>query len=301
MKNIPVTLRFLASIGLGIGCVAADYNTRVLGDVREFLSGAVVSPIAAIARLPSQLADTTSDFIKSRDQLIVEKNQLAQELLKIESELHRNGQLNLENRRLRGLLKLRQEAHPDGEVAEVINTSSLPFVDRVQLDKGSYDGVRNGEGVFDREGVIGQVTRTDAHTSVVTLLTDPRIWISTRVMRNGLLAVVQGDPAGSRLLKVHFVPGDGDLQVGDLLVTAGDGDVFPSGLPVAQITDVSKRTGRAFLEATAKPTGKVSQHRLLMVYKSSPLEAPNLASFGSEPDRRKQSRQNPITSLFGKD
>jgi rod shape-determining protein MreC len=298
MRQVPAAARFVLVLAIGIGCVAVDHNTRVLGTVRAMLSARVVVPIVAFAQLPSQLADATSDFVKSRDQLIGEKKGLVEQLLRLESELQRNTQLTSENRKLRRLLDLQATARADAQVAEVINTSSLPFVDRVQLDKGRGDGVRNGEGVFDREGVVGQVTRTDAHTSVITLLTDPRIWMSTRVGRNGLLAVVQGDPSGSRLLKVHYVPADADLQVGDLLRTTGDGKVFPPGLPVARIVDVRKKTGQAFLEATARPTGSVSQHRLLMVYKSTPVVAPNLASFEA-PGGKEEGRSNPIRALLG--
>jgi len=300
MKGIPVTGRFLLTFALGVAGVYVDHTTQVLGDVRAILSSNVVEPIGALASLPSQLADATSDFVKTRETLIGEKKDLVEKLLRTESELKRNAQLHSENERLRQLLDLRAQGRADAEVAEVINTSSLPFVDRVQLDKGSYDGLRVGEGVFEEDGVIGQVTRTDARTSVVTLLTDPRIWISTRVRRNGLLAVVRGDPSGSRMLRVHFVPADADLTVGDVLVTTGDGEVFPSGLPVARIIDVRQQTGQAFLEATARPTGTVSQHRLLMVYKKTPGIVPDLAAYERESDPP-AARRNPIRAIFGGD
>lgn len=278
--------RFLASLALGAAFVAVDHNTQVLGEARARLAAYVVAPISMVAQLPTTVADAGNDYLKTRERLIGEKHDLSERLVLIEGDLKRNAQISAENARLRALLGLEQVARRSATVAEVINTSSIPFVDRVQLDKGRFDGVRNGQGVFDTEGVVGQVTRTDARTSVVTLLTDPRIWVSARVLRTGQLAVVQGDPADSRRLKVHFVPADADLRAGDLLVTAGDGGVFPPGLPVGEIGLVRKQTGHAFLEASAAPTGRISQHRLLLVYKETPIQVPNQATFSAPREGR---------------
>lgn len=299
MKGRWLVPRFLASLALGVAFVTVDHNTSVLGSARAWLGGHVVGPIAAVAHLPAHLRDGASDFLKTRDRLIEEKDDLSARLLRDQGEMRRNAQISAENNHLRNLLGLDLVARRDALVAEVINTASIPFVERVQLDKGRFDGIRNGQGVFDPDGVVGQVTRTDARTSVVTLLTDPRIWVSARILRNGQLAVVQGDPAGSRRLKVHFVPADADLQAGDVLVTAGDGGVFPSGLPVGRIELVRKQTGHAFLEASARPTGRITQHRALLVYKEAPIQVPNQATFSREtPGGRGGPGRNLLRSLF---
>ncbi|STL79068.1 rod shape-determining protein [Escherichia coli] len=88
------------------------------------------------------------------DQLELENRALRQELLLKNSELLMLGQYKQENARLRELLgsPLRQDEQK--MVTQVISTVNDPYSDQVVIDKGSVNGVYEGQPVISDKGVV---------------------------------------------------------------------------------------------------------------------------------------------------
>jgi rod shape-determining protein MreC len=260
-----LVIRFAIAFAAACGLIAADVYRGAFDGARRQLS-LVIAPLRGASRLPILAIDVVGDFFSSRAALIDERDALAARLLKAEGRLVRADFLAGENRRLRELLNARAAMDDGAEVAEVVNTASLPFAERVLLDKGARDGLAAGQGVFDLAGVVGQITRADADGSHVTLLSDARMWTATRIARTGLLAIARGSGDGKGLLDLQFLAADADLRVGDALLTDGGGGVFPPGLPVADVISVRRVPGAAFLRAQARPRARFAQNRALLVF-----------------------------------
>ena len=236
-KNRFVWLRLLVTVLLAWGLMFTD---QLLGSVtyqaRNTISAWVIAPVQFLARLPNAAWSTTSDYFKSRNELMLAKRELEEQLLRERSRYNSLLYIESENDQLRNLLEARDRITPEAIAAEVINTASLPFIRRVVINKGSTDGIQLRRGVFTDQGIVGRLTRVDATTSQALLLTDKRFWVATRVERNGLLVLLQGD--GSSRMRIRFVPADAGLEKGDVLVTAGGAGSFPAGLPVAVIDNI---------------------------------------------------------------
>lgn len=260
-----IFIRFAAALILAAALIAADVRQSAFDGVRRQLA-LIVVPLRGAAQLPIKAIAAGGDFLSSRAALVDERNQLQTRLLKLEGRLARLDFVTGENRRLRELLRAKAAMRDDTEVAEVINTASLPFAERMLLDKGARDGLAAGQGVFDLAGVVGQITRVDADGSQVILLSDARMWTATRVARNGLLAIARGSGDGKGLLNLQFIAGDADVRVGDELLTDGGGGAFPPGLPVADVISVRRIPGAAFLRAQARPRARFAQNRALLVF-----------------------------------
>lgn len=86
------------------------------------------------------------------------------------SELLMLGQYKQENARLRELLgsPLRQDEQK--MVTQVISTVNDPYSDQVVIDKGSVNGVYEGQPVISDKGVVGQVVAVAKLTSRVLLI-----------------------------------------------------------------------------------------------------------------------------------
>lgn len=82
------------------------------------------------------------------------------------------GQYKQENARLRELLgsPLRQDEQK--MVTQVISTVNDPYSDQVVIDKGSVNGVYEGQPVISDKGVVGQVVAVAKLTSRVLLICD---------------------------------------------------------------------------------------------------------------------------------
>ena len=137
--------------------------------------------------------------------------------------------------------------------------------------------------MLDGEGIFGQVTKVNAATSEVILISDAEHAIPVQSNRSGVRTIAVG--AGDiNKLSLPFVTVESDIQEGDLLLSTGMGGVFPPGYPVAQVSKV-KRAGSTFALVEARPTAKLDRARevLLVWFKALPVAAPRPAAPGRSP------------------
>lgn len=262
-------LRLAVALALSWLLMAADHHHGdMTGKIRAEVAALIVVPLRTLAALPTSAWTTTSDYFSSREELIAAKQRLQEELLRERSRLNLVAQVERENRTLRRLAAARERLEADAAIAEIINTASLPFINRIVIDKGSNQGIRIGQGVFNDEGVIGQLTRVDGDTSQALLLTDKRFWVAARLRRDDTLILLQGD--GSGKLRLRFVPADVDLRAGDVLDTAAGAGPFPGGVPVAVIESTSQQEGIPFQDGVALPLASIRQESAVLVHKPSP-------------------------------
>lgn len=142
--------------------------------------------------------------------------------------------------------------HFDFIVAHVINNSiSHPF-NYLTINKGSADGVRPELGVIDRNGVVGIVSTTGAHSARVISLLNPHFRLSCKIKRSDYFGslVWDGDNPGEALLEE--LPRHTVYQPGDTIVTSGYSAVFPSGLPVGTVVEAESDRNQNFFTLRIK-------------------------------------------------
>ena len=119
---------------------------------------------------------------------------------------------------------------------------------------------------IDAKGLLGQIVDVGVYHSRVLLITDSAHAIPVRISRNGLRAVAEGSGRIDELSVAH-VAATTDIQVGDLLVSSGLGDRFPSGYPVGEVTRVAIDPGKPFAEINARPLAELDRSRnVLLVF-----------------------------------
>ncbi len=129
------------------------------------------------------------------------------------------GQYKQENARLRELLgsPLRQDEQK--MVTQVISTVNDPYSDQVVIDKGSVNGVYEGQPVISDKGVVGQVVAVAKLTSRVLLICDATHALPIQVLRNDIRVIAAGNGCTDDLQLEHL-PANTDIRVGDVLVTS---------------------------------------------------------------------------------
>ena len=118
----------------------------------------------------------------------------------------------LENRALREQIGLESLANIGRVTGQIIGESPSNFDQRVEIDKGWFDGVRVGMPVTNSAGLVGKITNVFPETSRVMLVTDPQYHTQVKVISRS------ADP------------------VADVVVTV------PSGVPVVDVTAMSTET-----------------------------------------------------------
>jgi rod shape-determining protein MreC len=232
-----------------------------------------VDPIKYLVDLPTTLVEQTADSVSSYRTLKKENARLREEQLIQQTKLLKFAALENENIRLRALLENSFKLGEQVLVAELLSVNMAPYEHIVVVNKGTRFGVHPQQPVLDANGVVGQVFRALPFTSEIMLITDPNHAIPVQVNRNGLLTIAVGSGQLNRLV-LPFLPGNADIQPGDLLITSGLGGTFPQGYPVAVVDEFTSQPNKAFATITATPKAQLDRNRELMIVWSNSKPIP---------------------------
>jgi rod shape-determining protein MreC len=263
-----VGLRFSGLMLLSILLMFADHR-HYLQPIRQALSW-VVFPLQYFIDQPFQLAHTISARLQTQKELFRENQQLRAKQLLLEFQLQRMDSLETENARLQALLGAKPTTNDKALMAEIIYVASNPYSQQITLNKGARDGVYEGQPVVDAYGVVGQVLKVNYITSDVLLITDITHAIPVQNDRSGVraIAVGTGDAQG---LELSHIANSADFKVGDLLITSGLGDRFPSGYAVGTVSEVDTNPGAPFMRIKIKPAAQLDKIReVLLVFVPEP-------------------------------
>src|SRR4051794_23752801 len=170
--------------------------------------------------------------------------------------------IELDNRRLKAMLKLTQEL-PDPVAVTTIVGSSFDSVRRLAtLSAGASSGIEPGQPVRAPEGLIGRVIERGRWASRVLLVSDAASNVPVRLVRDGTPAIATGHGDGTIDLKTLEV-GKNPFRRGDVLVTSGIGGVYPPNIPVAVVAAVDG--DRTVAKPLADPS-RVDYAMVLRVY-----------------------------------
>jgi len=157
-----------------------------------------------------------------------------------------------ENARLCRLLSLRERLPLSTLPSEVIGRESGGWVRSVTVNRGIGDGIATQTPVVVPDGLVGRVVRVRPGNSIVQLLNDPASTIGAIAQRTRTVGLVEGDPSGA--VRFKFMARDGaSIGPGDLIVTSGQGNIFPKGLPVGRVTAIEDKGSALFHFAVLAP------------------------------------------------
>jgi len=274
-------LRFLLLAGLSILFLVIDHRYNHLDAVRKAI-GATVYPLRVVVDAPVSLWRWVVDTTASRNELQLENSRLNVERLLTRARLQRYAALEAENTRLRTMLEATARVRDRVRIAEIMSVSSNPFRHVLVVDKGTRDGVFDGQALIDAHGVVGQIIEAGVLSSQGILISDPDHALPVVVNRNGLRTIAVGTGEFDRLV-LPFLPNNADIREGDLLVTSGLGGAFPAGYPVAIVNSVIRIPQEPFAAVSAQPSAALNQVREIMLIWSAIDESPDEGAAADTP------------------
>src|SRR5699024_472536 len=156
-------------------------------------------------------------------------------------------EVQLENEQFREIIDKQDDLKAYDPIhATVISRNPDQWEERVIIDKGKKHGVKMNMAVITARGLVGKVISvTDFHSTVELLTTENRDFRVSAVVRgNGKKAksayglIESYDQERGELL-MKKVDTDIDIKVGENVVSYGLGGIFPKGLPIGTVTEVS--------------------------------------------------------------
>lgn len=149
-------------------------------------------------------------------------------------------------KRLQSLLKLQDSYSLQSTAARIISGSTDSWNSTVTIDKGTLSGITVGMPVTDANGIIGQTIECGPTSSTVRLLDDEKSSVSAMIQKTRAQGMLKGSADGT--LHLTMIGTDQTVEVGDIVVTSGLGGVFPKGLPMGTVSNVSKTSGKLYYD-----------------------------------------------------
>lgn len=127
--------------------------------------------------------------------------------------------------------------------ATVISRNVGYWYNKITIDKGTYNGVKKDMVVINSSGLIGKVIRTTTFTADVRLLTtsDTNNKISVHISNgdNNLYGLINGYDYENNILELEGISNTRDVNIGDYVYTSGLGGIFPSGILIGSVTEIT--------------------------------------------------------------
>ena len=123
--------------------------------------------------------------------------------------------------------------------AHVIRNSLNQADNYITLDKGSSSGIRPEMGVVDGNGVVGIVYKTSPSYSLVISVLNSKSSISCKIIGSEYFGYLKWEYGDSRYAYLKDLPRHAEFNLGDTVVTSGYSTVFPAGVMVGTVYDMS--------------------------------------------------------------
>lgn len=235
---------------------AIDRTLMVVSAPVEYAASALARGVSSLIGDYVYLVDVKAD-----------NNRLSYANARLRSRVSELMAVEAENRRLRGLLSLRERLKPESVSAVVIAKDTTDYfrVTRVTLDSPN-PGVKENMPVVALGGVVGTVQRVAGDKVDVQLAVDSGFGVDVMVERTEARGFVRGiGNEGQYVVHVEYVLRDDEIDVGDVLLTSGFGCRFPKGIPVAKVTRVIKKEFGIYQRVEARPTVDFSRLKEVLI------------------------------------
>lgn len=123
--------------------------------------------------------------------------------------------------------------------ARVINNSLTHIDNYITIDKGEKDGIRSEMGVVNGNGIVGIVYLTSDNYSVVIPVLNSKSNISCKIKKSDYFGFLKWEGGSSKYAIVKDMPRHSLFSLGDTVVTSGHSAVFPGGIPVGTIEEIT--------------------------------------------------------------
>jgi len=264
-----------------------DYRKEKLLPVRTALQTALY-PVQAVVDAPSRAVTTLTEFFSDHQTLSNKNRELSTYINIYAAKDQKYISIQRENERLRAQLNATTAVSERFMLAEILSVSSNPFSKNVTINKGTNSGIFVGQIALAGENIYGQVKSVSPTSAVIIQLTDIKHAIPVRNARTGLSALASGTGKLNQIELKH-VEASVDVQVGDVFVSSGLGQLFPPDFPVAQVRKVGYNPGDSFMNVYANSLADFNKTReILLIWRADYARQALLASGQDKPQKKKK-------------
>lgn len=261
---IPLALLLIAA-GMGLGYLHKRMQAAKKPDPVLSAAGGTILPFQkGVATAQAGLGGSFSALFRG-SALQKENATLQARISALELENSQLKDATAQNERFKTELDYVSRQAKPPLVAEVLSWLPSPIKQTITIASRASNGVKTGSIVVTSKGLVGKVVEAEALRAQVQLLVDSDSRVAAMAVRRGKIVGkgvvigqgcdMQGCSKGgrSKALSFEFLRPEDTLKTGDKVVTSGEGGVFPQGVTIGWVEEVSQDAAHFSKTATVKP------------------------------------------------
>ena len=270
MKKFLKNKFFIATLAVALILTTSATVLSVMGvgDPLRNIFGTLTAPLRWCATKISQGIDGYKIYFAKIDELVEQNNALAAENAQLREQLAEAKRAEAQNEYFREYLGLPWlENNWSVTDATVIGRETTAYRTTYTLNRGSLHGIKKGMPVVTADGVVGSVVEVGMAYCRVSAIIETASSVGVYVKRSGADGILSGDLRlrEQGMCLISYLDADADIQVGDLIVTAGTGSIYPAELTVGVVTELIPDEFSRTLTAAVRPAADLDGLRTLMI------------------------------------
>jgi rod shape-determining protein MreC len=256
---ILVGVLFLQVLGLAIQVkTGAERETRL---IRIWAAGVVTPFERGLVWVQTSSGNLWHNYFYLRG-VRAENRQLKEQIEQMRVEQVRLTEDAAQARRLQTLLAFKEQFVSKTVAAQVIGTSGSDLSRIIYVDKGENAGIKPDMAVITADGIVGKVLLAGPNEARVLLISDQTSGVGAILEKSRLQGVLRGTSNGEIVLE--RVMADEQVQPGETVLTSGGDQIFPKGMRVGTVTNVSNGKD-LFLNIQIKPAANLGRLEEVLV------------------------------------
>lgn len=166
-----------------------------------------------------------------------------------------NEQLSKENAKLYSILESSKSSIDDfsflsskeyiHQSAQVINNSVYKRNNYLTINKGKIDGVKEGMGIINLNGIVGIVHSVSDNYALIISVLHQKSAISVQLKKQRNTGFLKWGGFNYLQAEIVDIPEHINLEIGDTISSSGYGTIFPKGIDIGTVRSwgTSKKTG----------------------------------------------------------
>jgi len=263
-KNLIVlaAVLFVQILGLAVQVRRASADSESSSRLIRVWAVGAISPFEKVLRWgQTSISDIWHNYFYLRG-VRAENRDLKLEIERMRLEQVRMSQDADQARRLQALLAFKEQFISKTLAAQVIGWSGSEQSRTVYIDKGEDDGIKPDMAVTTVDGIVGKVLHVYGSTSQVLLINDQSSGVGAILDKSRLQGILRGTASGE--VGLEKVMTDETVPVGEKVLTSGGDRIFPKGLAIGTVTQVTSGTD-AFLNIRIRPAANLSKLEEVLV------------------------------------
>ncbi|WP_419959125.1 rod shape-determining protein MreC [Psychrobacillus sp. BM2] len=151
--------------------------------------------------------------------------------------------LRLENDELRKIVDKEEDLRSYNPIqSTVIARNPDQWEEKIIIDKGEIHGIEVNMAVMTSQGLIGKVILTTPYTSTVELLStqNPNYRVSAVIAEDQeVFGLIEGYDEKRKEVILKRIDSEYEVKVGQKVTTSGLGGIFPKGILIGEVTEVT--------------------------------------------------------------